>query len=134
MTTTGQTLSKLKMVLLAAASLGGYPVPPCASAVQKRPDQQVEQAPSSWIGQKVVTKYATSVKSDGTVVDVGAVFRIFNAIKVDRDLVKIESGDVSGWVPADELVLLSQAIEFYTQEIKDKPGNHEALGRRGLIW
>ena len=134
MITTGQTLTKFVTIFLAVASSGAYSVPPRSLAAQERANQQAEQAPSPLIGQKVVTKYVTPLKSGGKVVDDGAVFRIFTAIEVDRDVVKIESGDVSGWAPASEIVLLSQAIEFYNQEIKNKPGNHETLRRRGFIW
>ena len=134
MTATGRVLTNLLIALMAVASLIVYAIPPRLLAAEERANQQVEQAPASWIGQRVVTKYAAPLKSDGKVVDDGAVLRIYTATRVDRDLVNIESGNVSRWVRASELVLLSQAIEFYTAEIKSRPGNHEAFHRRGLIW
>ena len=131
---TGQAVAIRVMVLLAGASFGGYLVPPRLVAARAGAIEQVEQAQASWIGQKCVTKYAIPLRSDGKIVDNDAVFRIYTATRIDRDLVKIESGNVSGWVRACDLVLLSEAIEFYTAEIKSKPAKHEAYHRRGLIW
>ena len=47
------------MVLVAVAAFGGYRSPPELLAAEERANPQLEQAPSSWIGQKCVTKYAS---------------------------------------------------------------------------
>ena len=67
MITTGQLRGKLVISLLAVALFGGFPVPSASPAAEVRENHQVEQAPASWIGQKVVTKFAAPVKSDGKV-------------------------------------------------------------------
>jgi hypothetical protein len=62
MFTTGRTFPRVVMVLIVVAAFGQDDVVPKSLAAEERAIQQLEPAPSSWIGQKCVTKYATPLK------------------------------------------------------------------------
>ena len=94
MITTGQLRGKLVISLLAVALFGGFPVPSASPAAEVRENHQVEQAPASWTGQKVVTKFAAPVKSDGKVVNDGAVFRS-TRILVPREAPRVPKAALS---------------------------------------
>jgi RNA polymerase sigma factor (sigma-70 family) len=89
--------------------------------------------PALWVGQKVVTKYATPLIEEGQVVDDFVVPEIYTVQQIKGDLVRIDSSDQAGWVAASELVPLDQACEFYAREIENNPSNVEAYRRRGWL-
>jgi RNA polymerase sigma factor (sigma-70 family) len=89
--------------------------------------------PVFWIGQRVVTKYATPLVEEGQVVDDNLNPQVYAIRQIDLDLVRIDSSHKAGWVPARELVALDQAFDFYAEEIKHSPSNVEAYYRRGLL-
>jgi tetratricopeptide (TPR) repeat protein len=88
-----------------------------------------------WVGQRILTKYATPLIEEGQIVDENRWPRIYTVRQITGDLVRIDSSssDEAGWVAARELIPLDQAYEFYASEIKNDPSNVEAYFRRGLL-
>jgi tetratricopeptide (TPR) repeat protein len=89
--------------------------------------------PALWVGQRVVTKYATPLIEEGQIVEENRGPQIYTVRQIKGDLVRIDSSDEAGWVAARELVPLDRACEFYAREIKNNPSNVEAYFRRGLL-
>ena len=98
------------------------------------PHLVVAQETSSWIGQKVVTKYGYSIKIGDRVVEKQGFFHVYTVQRTNGDRLWVVSDSVEGWIPASQVVRFDQAIDFYTQEIKANPGNSGAWRERGLIW
>lgn len=92
------------------------------------------QAPGSWFGQKVVTKYRTPLRQGRRVVDNDAVHRTYRVEDVFREWLWLVSGSATGWVRSCQFVPHDQAIDFYTQEIRANPGAANAYLLRGILW
>ena len=90
------------------------------------PHLVVAQETSSWIGQKVVTKYGYSIKIGDRVVEKQNFFHVYTVQRANGDRLLVVSDSVEGWIPASQVVRFDQAIDFYTQEIKANPGNSRA--------
>ena len=97
------------------------------------PHLVVAQETSSWIGQKVVTKYEYPITSWYLVVPTHG-FHVYTVQRTSGDWLWVVSGSVKGWIPVSQVVRFDQAIDFYTQEIAANPGNSAAWNLRGLIW
>jgi len=95
--------------------------------------QQPNQRPAAWIGKQVVTKYSAPVHAENQNADPARIFRVYTVEKVDGNQVRLASGSTSGWIASTEIILLDQAIEFYSQEIGTKPNNAAAYHERGSI-
>src|SRR5271157_2330749 len=91
------------------------------------------QEPSSWIGQKVVAKYGHPIKIGEQLVEQHN-FHVYTVQRANGDWLWVVSGSKEGWIPASQVVLFDQAINFYTQEIAANPGNSWAWAGRGQIW
>jgi tetratricopeptide (TPR) repeat protein len=93
-----------------------------------------DQEPTTWVGQKVVTKFKYPVKVGDRVVDDGSTFRIYAVTQTNGNWLWVVSESVEGWLPASQVVLFDQAIDFYTQEIRADPSKSAAYCKRGVIW
>ena len=89
---------------------------------------------SSWVGQKVVTRYDYPVKIGNQFVEKQNAFHVYTVTKVNGDLLWVVSGRIEGWLPASQAILLDQAIDFYTLEIKANTANSAARVGRAQIW
>src|SRR5271157_1252305 len=87
----------------------------------------------SWIGQKVVAKYGHPIKIGEQLVEQHN-FHVYTVQRANGDWLWVVSGSKEGWIPASQVVLFDQAINFYTQEIAANPGNSWAWAGRGQIW
>jgi len=85
----------------------------------------VAQETGSWTGQKVVIKHDHPIKIGDQIVPQHG-FHVYTAERTDGNKLWIISGSVKGWIPANEVVLFDQAINFYTQEIAANPGKPAA--------
>ena len=129
-------------ILVATAGVGssgvvlGRPGPQAAGKPANPPAGQV---PESWIGKKAVIKYSAPLIDGDRVVTVKE-FRVYTVNRVDGGQVKLvadgvigsrlsfttgpfalvvrRTDGVSGWVNAEDIILLGQAIDFYTKEIQ----------------
>ncbi len=84
------------------------------------------------VGTKVVTKYAKPLRIDNEIVDDGAMFRIYTVEQKEGGFLWLVSGKVRGKVPAIDVIPYADAVNFYTAEIQDMPGNAGAHVWRGL--
>ena len=89
--------------------------------------------PSSWVGQKVVLKYRPPVKVTGRVMD-QVDYHVFTVTQVKGDQLRLNAGSIECSVRSSQVLLLDQAIPFYTREIKVKPSNSSAWALRGIVW
>ena len=85
------------------------------------PHLVVAQETSSWIGQKVVTKYEYPIQDGISLCDTG--FHVYTVQRTSGDWLWVVSGSVKGWIPVSQVVRFDHAIDFYTQEIEANPGN-----------
>src|SRR5262245_6333925 len=96
--------------------------------------QVIEQEASNWIGQKVVAKYHYPIKSRHGTVETQNRFRVYTVEGTEGDGLCVTSGTVAGWIPVSQVLLLDEAIDFYTQEIAADPGKSAAWTERGIIF
>ena len=108
------------------------------------------QAPDSWIGKRVITKFGTVFEpkpgdpTDAHGDSIGSrhrvpgereklwVYRVEQATGQWLQLVA-ENEEESGWVTADRVVTLDQSIENLNDEIRANP-TAENFNNRGLLW
>ena len=107
------------------------------------------QAPDSWVGKRVITKFGTVLepKPPG-LTEAHAnrenlavtprerekllVYRVEQAAGQWLRLVA-EEDEVSGWASVDRVIPLDRAIENYHDEIRARP-SAESYNNRGLLW
>ena len=97
-------------------------------------DDKASHALASWIGKKVVTKYGAPVRVENPAAAPDKSFRIYTVQELRGEEVKLVAEGAAGWIGSTEVVLLDQAIDFYTRELRNKPENAAAFRQRGLIW
>jgi tetratricopeptide (TPR) repeat protein len=83
-------------------------------------------------GKKVVTKRPTPIKSSEQTADPGTVFSVYTIERVQGTRLWIASDTVAGWVEADSVVPLEDAVPYFTRELKTNR-SHWIYNRRGLI-
>lgn len=87
----------------------------------------------SMLGQRVVIRYRRPLT-------IGAVnvepkdYRAYTVERVERDMVWLVSGSVSGWLPKDQVMTLDEAIAFYTENIRNNPNAWNSYLYRGFVW
>ncbi len=94
----------------------------------------------SWVGQTVLTKrlgikYGQIDPTTGPQVSFGTLANIYFKVEAeDGDWVKVRQNGVSGWVDKANVVRLSDAVGYFTEEIRNKPTsdayNSRASARR----
>ena len=89
---------------------------------------------STGIGQKVVARYHYPIKSRDQTAPKQNRFHVYTVEKIEGERLWVKSGSVEGWIPLSQALLFDEAIEFYTQEIAENPGNSAAWSERGIIW
>jgi tetratricopeptide (TPR) repeat protein len=85
------------------------------------------------VGQRVVIKYKQPLRF-GTAVVEPKEYRSYTVGQVEGDQLLLVAGGISGWVRADDVVPLDQAVNFYTQEITKQPTSWNAYLYRGFVW
>ncbi len=122
-------------ILVATVGIGcfaaalGRPGPQAAGKPANPPAARV---PESWIGKKVVIKWSAPLMEGDQVVG-DNVFRVYTVDRVDGDRVKLTADDISGWIKAEDVVLLDRAIDFYTKVIEGNPKHLAARVKRALV-
>jgi tetratricopeptide (TPR) repeat protein len=107
------------------------------------------QADGRWVGRRVVTLFGAAFRPADrgandrpTSEDLGRPgrehqdFRVYRVESVDGPwlLVAAEKDSVRGWVATGQVLLLDQAITYYTSLIDSDSTATESYSRRGLIW
>jgi tetratricopeptide (TPR) repeat protein len=107
------------------------------------------QAKSSWIGQRVFTRFETVLKVGNQVVDDekrrtnlsvsgrdSIVLRVYRVERVNGDWLwlKAENEGVEGWVKAEYVIRYNQALGYFTNQIRANPNELAWYIRRGSVW
>ncbi len=100
----------------------------------RRQTKNMTQIPANWIGQKVVTKYGASVLIENQSSHRPGVRTVFTVKEIDGDRARLVSERANGWIELSEIIVLGQAIEFYTLELLVNPNKAQVHFERGLIW
>ena len=105
------------------------------------PDDRAEMAKKLWItssGDRVVTRGETKLMDLArTVVDKGSKFRVYNIRKIEwpnQVVVEIESDNVRGFVAIDQIISLSRAIDYFTDQVHQSQAPPQTYAARGNIW
>jgi tetratricopeptide (TPR) repeat protein len=97
------------------------------------------RADDSWVGKTVIIKHGGVTightdKNDQEVVDA-----TLNGIeyKVEQEKgkwIKVRHHGVSGWFAKADAVLLEDAVDYYTDRIRENPNDGSAFGHRAWAW
>lgn len=88
----------------------------------------------SWIGRKVIVKSSHVHPRIGAhVVDGGKDFHIYRVGMVQREWLWVVSGEVRGWIQAQEAIPYAKALDVITEQIRSHPtaASHTL---RGNVW
>jgi tetratricopeptide (TPR) repeat protein len=96
------------------------------------------QAEPGWIGKRVVPKISNfALLVNGEAVEQGGKGIAFYRVEqVDGPSLwlKGETQGSSGWATADEVVLIEQAVDFFTRQISAHPDDGFFRAARALVW
>ena len=112
--------------MVGVASFGAALGLPGPRAAGKPANRSAGQVPESWIGKKAVIKWSAPLMEGDRVVG-DNVFRVYTVDRVDGDRVELAADGIVGWIQAEDVVLLDQAIDFYSKVIQ---GNEKHLAAR----
>ena len=129
-----QSLTRVLLALVAVGIIGGFVIHSGKANAQEPGNERPIQAPDSWIGKQVVTKYSAPLHIVDQEPIRDATFRVYTVHELKGGQLRLESESVSGWIDTTEVVLLDSAIEFYSREIRTKTNTAAAYHQRGLIW
>jgi tetratricopeptide (TPR) repeat protein len=85
------------------------------------------------IGTRVVINAGAVLKVGDQVVDTGKAHRIYTVERANGDWLWLNSGAVSGWAQAADVVPLDRAVDLYSHEINRDANAAWAFFNRGLI-
>ena len=98
------------------------------------------QADPSWIGMRVVQSekdFELRSQHDAVIRNRGKP-RIYHVMRIDDDGCRLWVTDVwegpSGWALASDVILIDQALEFFTTQIRDHPQDAFYHAMRSTLW
>jgi tetratricopeptide (TPR) repeat protein len=94
------------------------------------------QAGNEWVGKRVVQRYrGFQLRIENQVID-PKVIETYRVEQVNGPWLwlKAEGKGLSGWALADHVVLVEQAIAFFTDYIRANPGDSHGYRMRAIIW
>ena len=121
-----QVVAGIVVAMVGVASFGAALGLPGPRAAGKPASPAAGQDAESWIGKKAVIKWSAPLKEGDRVVG-DNVFRVYTVERVDGDRVELAADGIVGWIQAEDVVLLDQAIDFYSKVIQ---GNEKHLAAR----
>jgi tetratricopeptide (TPR) repeat protein len=94
------------------------------------------QDASPWVGQEVVTKYQTPLRIENQVVATDETSTVYRVERASGDWLWLtaEDGRVSGWVQSQHVIPFSQAIDYFTNQIRVNPSEYRGYLSRGKVW
>ena len=98
------------------------------------------QGETSWIGKRVVQKRRDfSLRADtgkAAAPQREDEIHFYRATRADGPSLWLEAehGGASGWAPAENVVAVDVAIEFFTNQIRDRPNDSFPILMRASIW
>ena len=94
------------------------------------------QAGNGWIGKRVVQRYSGfRLRIENQVIDPKSI-ETYRVEQVNGPWlwIRVEGKGLSGWVLADQVVPVEQAIEFFTDYIRTNPGDAYGYTVRARVW
>src|SRR5262249_60761374 len=95
------------------------------------------QQPSDWLGKRVVQKYSNfQLQIEAEVIDTEDMIHTYRVEQVNGPWLwlRAEGENLTGWAPADSVVPVEKAIEFFTPYILQYPADPHGYTMRGMIW
>jgi tetratricopeptide (TPR) repeat protein len=89
---------------------------------------------SRLIGQRIAAKYRCPLESGDALVEKLTPVDGYTVERIEGERIWVTSGSGKGWFPISQVMLLDEAIEFYTREIEADSRNARAWSERGIIW
>ena len=89
---------------------------------------------NDWIGKRVVPKYrGFRLKIENQVIDPRTI-ETYRVEQVNGPSLRLYATQLNGWSPADQVVPVEQAIEFFTDYIRSNPGDAHGYIMRAMVW
>lgn len=113
----------------------------CMSLLISVPDKQAESRSNSWVGKVVIV--AGTDQGIGQLNERGELmppltplggldYRVYGE---RGDYVQVKNREaVLGWIAKKDVVLLDEAVAFFTKQVEANPDDTAALNRRGWAW
>jgi tetratricopeptide (TPR) repeat protein len=100
--------------------------------------QRSDGAEGSWLGKRIIIKRAgiKFYKDDRPDAKELGELRDFDYVilEVSREMVKVQQDADLGWIAKGDVVLVEEAIGYFTRCIREKSRDASAYGRRGWAW
>jgi tetratricopeptide (TPR) repeat protein len=92
-------------------------------------------ADGDWIGKRVVQRDRDfQLRVQKQIVDRKGVLTTYRVEQVSGQWLWLRADGIAGWARIDAVVAADQAIAFYTDYIRDHPGDAYGYSMRGTIW
>ncbi|HBI46442.1 MAG TPA: hypothetical protein DDY78_26855 [Planctomycetales bacterium] len=93
----------------------------------------------SWVGKRVIMKHGGVTightdKNDQEVVDATLDDMEYKVEQEKGKWIKVRERGVSGWFAKADAVLLEDAVDYFTDRIRDNPSDYYAFACRGYAW
>jgi tetratricopeptide (TPR) repeat protein len=97
------------------------------------------RADDSWVGKRVMLKHGGVTightdKNDQEVVDATLNDIEYKVEQEKGKWIKVRERGVSGWFAKADAVRLEDAVDFFTDRIRDNPNDNSAFGCRAWAW
>ncbi len=90
-------------------------------------------AGNDWIGKRVVQKYPKfTLKIENQAVDLKRI-SVYDVVQVKGLSLGLMDSHVIGWAPADQVIPLEEAIDFFTNSIRSNPRDAHAFVMRAKV-
>ncbi len=93
--------------------------------------------PKSWVGRRVVQRFNDlTLRIEDRVIDRKRVIHFYRVEQTNGPWlwIRAEGNGFSGWATADELVPVEEGIDFFTNQIRQNPGDVFSFMMRGTLW
>ena len=117
------------VAMIGVGSVGGASGLAWMPWAEEPPARRIQE---SWLGKKAIIKYSAPLKEGDQIVS-DNIFRVYTIDRIADDQVHLASDEVSGWIEADEVVLLDKAIDFFTRVLQENERDLWAWLKRAQV-
>jgi RNA polymerase sigma factor (sigma-70 family) len=129
-----RTSAGFMVTLLALVFVGGLAAQSGMLRAGSSQNGKPKRAPADWIGRKVVTKYDALLIDENKIAVTDAFIHPYTVKEFAGVRAQLVFNDTNGWIKSSEIVLLDDAIDFYSSELTNTPNNIAAYFHRATIW
>jgi tetratricopeptide (TPR) repeat protein len=121
------------LLLLGVAA--GVSIAIAADAEMDAGQAGLTQTGDTWVGKRVVQKHADlRLRIERRVVNTKNRLEIYRVEQVNGPWLWLHARELSGWVPANQVVPVEQAIDFFTEYIRTNLAGGFGYAMRAKIW